>query len=144
VSEVQALGRRIVAAEADVRDAAALRADRAGHGGDLFHRGQARGVDNVRAGVAVGDQARDGVAEVVDAADVVFRPAVEHHRLGQAAGRVSGDGDSLRGDCDVVDAACGRVIVLDGKACRADLGQQRDRFPPPRPDRRDNSTRCRR
>jgi hypothetical protein len=53
------------------------------------------------------------VAEVVDAADVVFRPAGEHHRLGHAVGGVSGNGYPFRGDCDVVDAACGRVVVLD-------------------------------
>ena len=61
-------------------------------------------VHGVRPRVAVGDETRDRVVEVVHAVEVVLGTAREHHRLGEAMGGLRGDRDPLRGDLDVVDA----------------------------------------
>ena len=48
---------------------------------DLIQIDEAWRVDHVGPGVAVGDEARDRVVEVVDAADVVLGPRGQHERL---------------------------------------------------------------
>jgi len=51
-------------------------------GCDLIEIGQTRRVHRIGAGVSIGDQAGDGVVEVVDAAEVVLRSTGEDHRVG--------------------------------------------------------------
>ena len=62
-----------------------------------------RRVDAVGAGVAVGDQPRDRVVEIVDAADVVLGPAGQHHRLVEPVSRLGRCGHALGRETDIVD-----------------------------------------
>ena len=70
-------------------------ADRVDDRRDLLRRREPRRVDAVGAGVAVGDEPRDRVVEVVDAVEVVLRAARQHERRVERAGRLRGLGDAL-------------------------------------------------
>ena len=72
--------------------------DRVDDRGDLLRRREPRRVDAVGAGVAVGDEPRDRVVEVVDAVEVVLRAARQHERRVERACRLRGLRDALGGE----------------------------------------------
>ena len=111
---------------------------------DLLEVGEARRVDDVGAGIAVGDQPGDRVVEIVDAADVVLRASGQHQRLVLFARRLRRFRDALGRGCDVVHAARVRVVVLDREARGSGLGEQFDRPGDAARSRPGNSARCRR
>ena len=73
-------------------------ADLVDHAPDLLEVGEPGCVQAVGARIAVGDEPRDRVVEIVDAADVVLGAAGQHDpELVRGAG---GLGDARRGDAD--------------------------------------------
>ena len=101
-------------------------ADRVDHRRDLLRRREPGRIDAVGAGVAVGDEARDRVVEVVDAVEVVLRAAREHEWRIEGSGRRRGLGDALGREPDVLDLAGDGVPVLDRAARCARLAESAD------------------
>ena len=83
---------------------------------DLIQIDEAWRVDHVGPGVAVGDETRDRVVEVVDAADVVLGPRGQDEWLDIRVRGRHGLGDSLHRHVERVDAVGSGVVVLDREA----------------------------
>ena len=94
--------------------------------GDVAEVDQARRVDDLRPGVAEGDESGDRLVEVGAAVEEALGAGGEHE-AGRCC-RISSGGDACDGDVEGVDGLLRRVVVLERAAGDTGVGKEPNRL----------------